>query len=243
MYSTIPKRRATMPKCRGMTLNHQTFRTQREAQDFVRTLLHSISETNSVKQGHKDDYTTLCALVERHPESSTKLRNMCDLGIRRNRMNPRCMEMYVVYKDGAIEDISWVKCISGKPTSVDHDFRAALRCSVEGQIHTWRKVSKSQYCDLCQTWLQGTPWHVDHVIHFQKLAADFVAEYGICVPNKYDDHSDGSNRAVFRQCDEHIAAKFGEYHQAHAKLRALCSHCNLTRPKWGSDHQIDGLLE
>ena len=212
----------------------RTFDTQKQLEDYIRGLLQAIGVCKSVKAKGERPFNDLVDVLQRHPDSERKLERLSDIAIVKNVMNARAYEVHVVRDDGTSVDISWKLCVSGKPKTHKLLLRTAMRTSIQPQINDFRMgLPRSELftCMLCQHPTRGIV-HIDHVIHFDKLADDFVRVVTDEIPTTFADSSDGTNRAVFKPEDSAFELKWQAYHHKHAVLRALCPTCNLKREKY-----------
>jgi hypothetical protein len=161
------------------------------------------------------------------------LRNISDFSIKRNTLNGRAYELNIVRLDGTETDISWRLCISGKRPSNITTLYAAFRTVIDEQTMEFRTlVKENATCELCKTYTKK--FHVDHVVHFQKLVTDFLNTTTLQVPIQFADCDDGTHRHTFLEADNAISRAFSDYHRRHAVLRVLCAPCNLSRTKFSS---------
>ena len=208
----------------------QQFKTKKKATDYVRDLIYRIKVTDSVKGKGNSYYEQLLEIARLHPESAVKLRNISDFFITRNRLNVRALQLNVKRLDGTVTDISWTCCIKGEPSDMTNLY-AAFRHVVQDQTMEFRTlVHENATCELCST--HAHKFHVDHVVHFQQLVADFLTTTTLQVPTQFAECDDGTHRHTFLEADDAIARAFSDYHRRHAELRVLCATCNLSRTKY-----------
>ena len=213
------------------------FSTKKAAEDYVRKLLVEIGFCSSVKARGHDYFDVLLAVASRHPNHTEKLIDVVDFSVQRNVMNPKAYELYVLNSNGKRTDISWRICVSGKPKSTKTDLYSAMRYSVEDHIAAYRHDCITLHCALCASSIADCMYHVDHVVHFEKLVIDFLnAQPKASVPSEFMECKDGTNRYVFKAEDQAFSDAFYMYHKEHAMLRKVCPKCNMTRPKHCTSH-------
>lgn len=207
------------------------FKTQKLAEDYVRNLIIKINICDSVKNRGIEYYNKLYDIILKHPDSDSKLRNIEDFKISKNKLNINAYELYIIKKDGIIEDVSWRICASGKHKKMKQEFVSALRYTIENQIYDFKKISDLTICSLCGLSTNNTP-HIDHIIHFDKIVEDFQKYIKKEAPINFDNAPDNTNRRMFKEEDKEYEQEWNNYHKNNAKLRVLCKRCNLTREKY-----------
>lgn len=96
-----------------------------------------------------------------------------------------------------------------------------LRDIISPQIKHYRNTHcELDNCKLCGKSMKDA--QVDHEIPFKVLVDDWLITHNLDIES-FSKLSD-----VQRQL---LCKDFSDYHLKHAKLRYLCKHCNLTRPK------------
>lgn len=104
---------------------------------------------------------------------------------------------------------------------------SAMRSSIDEQIYLFRKENE-QRCVFCDS---VNELQVDHEIHFDTIATNFIDSVGIeNIPKTFGNTDDGTNRKCFLEIDDNFKNEWTDYHRKHATLRMLCKKCNLTRP-------------
>ncbi len=107
---------------------------------------------------------------------------------------------------------------------------SAMRSSVDEQIFQFKK-NNPEKCVLCTN---TDKLHVDHIIHFDEIALNFInimENENINIPNTFGDTNDETHRRCFLEIDNNFKNKWIDYHYKNATLRMLCQTCNLTRTK------------
>ncbi len=220
-----------------INIGYQNFNTKKGAFEYIQDLLYNkIGVCNSVK--HNTCYFNIFfSLIQNHPDFETKCKNVIDFKIIPNKLNKKALELRIIkIKDNYLidEDISWRLCITKKSKSTSQKLKIALRYSIEYQIKIFRKNSNINDCILCNKKINSLDSHVDHENYFEKIIQDFhssIKNINI-IPTDFDDTDDDTNRCMFKQKDEQYENLWKQFHFQNAKLRIICSKCNLSRKKY-----------
>lgn len=142
----------------------------------------------------------------------------------------RCF--YAVRTDGTEVDFSWKKCVEGH--SPWFTFCKAARYAVSDQIVAFRDQEFARGLSRCP--IDGAVLTVEtsHVDHFNPTFGDLVRSFvgdtdWESVP--LVDHPAGAGGRVF--ADPQYAARFAAFHAAHANLRVISAHANLSTLRKG----------
>ena len=193
-----------------------------ETEYFKKILNKGVCE--SLVEDRKQDYDELMELFKKHPDYPSKLEGVIDMKIMRNKRNPKCYEFNLIRQNGLIEDISYRCCINTRNSN--HDFLNAMRNCINPQIQDFKRLSKKE-CEFCK---DTNNIHIDHIYMFKNLVSDFITiQDKKNIPTKFDDNID--NMAIFKKEDIDFSNEWYSYHYVHARLRCLCSKCNLSRSK------------
>ena len=218
------------------------FKSKKELKKHVASMISEIGDVESLKTLNEQYFLFFIDLCKRHPNYVQKhLANIFDFRISRNVMNNNFKTVTVVKNDSSECTISWNACVLGIRVSDSKKFKESLRNSIVNQTTEFKRNanqvnSKNIFtCELCNCSLQNldtTQFHVDHVIHFQKLVVDFMDLHPeIEIPTNYNNNSYTSH-VEFKPENAWIGLLFAQYHLRHAILRVLCARCNLTRPHY-----------
>jgi hypothetical protein len=219
-----------------MKVSHRNkdYSTKKDFEEYVKCLIYNrIGICNSVLSKNIVLFNELDELMQRHPDYNEKTKTMKDMKIIKNKMNKKALEIRVIKSDGTEEDISWRIATDGKRKSNGQDLSAALRASIRFQVWEFKQKNNNNVCEICQ--LITDDIHADHIIQFDKLMIDFLKickKNSIKIPEKFSQLNDGSNQTCFLTKDVSFESNWYDYHLEHAKLRILCSQCNLRRPKY-----------
>jgi hypothetical protein len=221
---------------RMITVGDKTFTSQKKLHTYVKEWFDKVGFCNSVKESNMQLYEFLVLLVKRYPD---RVLPYIDFSIQPNHMNRCAYELRIIEPDGNTFPISWVKCVSGRPDSPKSLLRSAMRTCISPQIvayrstinechESWDKVSNTYICSICDkpTWKT----HIDHVVHFEKIAQDFLDQWNGSVPCGFQSEPN-TNRTMFKESDSVFSNAFAEYHFDKAILRITCVSCNLSREK------------
>ena len=209
----------------------KTYKTQGEFEAFVKNLIYNgIGICDDIKNIYPSHYITLIEVLKRHPDYISKTQNMCNVKITRDILNINALKIIIINTDESEIDISWKCSITGKPKGNKHELMSAMRSSVDEQIFQFRK-NNPEKCVLCTN---TDKLHVDHIIHFDEIALNFInimKNKNINIPNTFGDTNDETHRRCFLEIDNNFKNKWIDYHYTNATLRMLCQTCNLTRTK------------
>jgi hypothetical protein len=198
---------------------------------YVKILIYDkIGYCDSVKLEKNAFYDELNLLLKRHPEYITKTEKMIDFKISYDLLNIKALKILILNNDGSETDISWRVAIKGIPKTSKQDLFSALRTTIMPQIYNFRKKNEN-ICEYCK---KTEELHVDHVIHFEEIAQNFLNKMnleGVKIPDNFDEIDNGTHLLIFDKKDKKFRDSWYDYHQENAILRILCKSCNLTRTK------------
>lgn len=177
----------------------------------------------SLKKERSEDFNDFMELFKYHPESEIKLLDVIDLCIVYNKRNSKCFEINLIKSNGEIQDISYRCCISQRRNNFN--LNQALRYAIEPQIQEFR-YNNEMKCNFCHS-IDNI--HIDHIIMFKDLVNEYLKTILKPIPNEFDDNE--FNGSKFKIKDRQFERDWFIYHQNNAKLRCLCSKCNLSRKK------------
>ena len=175
----------------------------------------------SLKDERNEDFIDFMELFKYHPESDTKLRDVIDICIISNKKNKKYFELNLIKSNGEIEDISYRCCINERNNTFN--LNRALRYAIEPQIQDFRYKNEMK-CSFCNS-IDNV--HIDHIIMFKNLVKEFLKLNSKSIPTDFDDKE--YNGSKFKLKDKQFEEDWFIYHKNNAKLRCLCSKCNLSR--------------
>ena len=215
-----------------LVIGSKQFNSQKDCENYVRNLFSTIGLCSSIKKTTHFDF--IHDLVKRHPKYLEKCKNLKDFELVRNKFNKNAFELHLIRDDETVEDISWRICITGKTKTDKQLLFSALRYSIQEQIIEYKNNVIIENCMLCQKVLCNGDIHVDHIIHFEKIANDFlnISLKNRHTPTTFDNSNDNSNRKKFKKEDIQFENDWKIYHKKNSNLRLVCKKCNLTREKW-----------
>lgn len=206
-----------------MEINRRFFPTKRSALRYVSNFLQ-----NTRRLEPEDAAWVIRDVLSLHPQWATKSKGMQSIAIRPQGRPGN--NMFVIRKhDGATEDISYRTCITTR--SERSQVNRALRQAVNPDISAFRSkmfpASDSEVaCAACATPCRNTPsTHVDHVVPFRTIVANFATQHGIDL-TAIQTRSSGTYRLI---SDVDLRTAWHSYHTAHAALRVMCAKCNLQK--------------
>jgi len=209
----------------------KTYKTQGEFEAFVKNFIYNeIGICDNIKDIYPSHYITLIEILKRHPDFNCKTQNMCNIKITRDILNINAVKIIIINTDESENDISWKCAITGTSKGNKHHLMSAMRSSVDEQILQFRKDNEGK-CALCS---KTGKLHVDHIIHFDEIALNFInimKDKNINIPITFGDTNDDTHRKYFLEIDNTYKNEWIEYHNKYATLRILCQTCNLTRTK------------
>jgi len=208
-----------------MDIADKHFKTKKSAEEYVRDMITKIGVCESVKTHNRDNYNFLIDLFSRHPKYPEKIYNMTDISIVPNKVTPRFLELNLIRHDGTTDDISWRNCISGVERN---KFKCAMRVAIDEQIKLFRSTHNNE-CAICKT-TSADEYHVDHENHFEEILYNYLKTTTKDTPTIFQNAS--NNMKMFMPDNKDYEDEWKLFHEANAKLRMLCSTCNLKRPKW-----------
>jgi 5-methylcytosine-specific restriction endonuclease McrA len=165
----------------------------------------------------------LMALLERHPHKAEKIGSGVQYFVLERSPGNRGVRTFAVRAEGAV-DFSWKICCAGKDPGAGRKLTMALRYAVRGQINDWIEEQKPTHCKSCETMFRTRlDWHVDHVVPFKLLSAEFL--HGRKAPTEFTD-LEISGGHKFSMADWEFERDWLAFHKDKATLQALCVECN-----------------
>lgn len=210
-----------------VSIGDLTFSSKKDAEIYVKNKMTSIGSVGNLKENYYEHFMFFYTLFLKHNYSDEKLKKCVDIRLF-NTYNGLALE--IVNDDDTYTDISWRKCITNRNDTNNALFKKALRNTIKPQIDEFRCNNDVSYCELCNCSINNKNSHIDHIIHFHKLVSQFCDEYDFGdIPTQYDKISN-TYMVTFLEEDEIIGEAFYDFHLENAKLRKICSNCNLKRP-------------
>jgi len=199
------------------------FKTKKELKEYTKNIIYDkVGITSSIKNNYPQYWDFFIYLFSGHYDYNNKIKDMDDIIITNNKQNKKYLEINIKKNNGDIIDISYNKCISGKPKD---NLTLAMRNSITPQIMEFKKNNEN-ICVLCGS---DQKIHIDHFKpQFIELKKNFLLKHEQ-VPEKFDDNYFHSK--IFKPEDLKFQKNWEEYHKKNCCLRVLCQKCNLSRPK------------
>ena len=198
-------------------LGHK-FKNQALAKQYVRSLILKYPHGSPITDPEDKAFVTF--LISLHSEKETKIGlGVKDfISIRDFNKNPALLIERI---DGSKVDVSWVHCITGQKKK---EIVVAMRQAIKEQILDF-KHSSVLVCEICSS---TDKIHVDHQ---EPTFKELVKEFLEANPNQPKDFNEcpNTNMAIFKLEDKEFSMAWQKFHAINAKLRILCSKCNLAQ--------------
>ncbi|TXH46397.1 MAG: DUF3223 domain-containing protein [Desulfurellales bacterium] len=219
-------------KC--FVVNGESFKTKKELQDRVRSILWAYRHGDIVNMF---DAPFLTELFGMHPSAVQKIGcGIAAIEVRRNPVYTNTQGFWIIRLDGSETDISYLECLTETPHH--KRFERACRVAVEPSIIKFKQqafdaAGGKLRCPFTGDWLSFAGAHVDHIAPktFQSMLADFVRKHGIdvesvkvngkCVDGAIQDTLDNAG----------LEQSWIQYHDALADLRVVSRTGNLSHAK------------
>jgi hypothetical protein len=200
------------------------FTSQKKAKEYYTNIFNTIGECNNLKDLYPQYYNIIFNLLQNHP--TNKANNIDNIHISKS----NCGKYFLpfIIKNGQINSISYIKCITKKSETPIQNLKLAMREAISFQIINFKNTNYN-ICSLCKK--EDQPFHVDHIYHFDKLYNDFMNNKKNLLKLSNIYIKDNFNRPVFIEKDYEFKDEWVKYHQLHAILRITCAKCNLSRTK------------
>jgi hypothetical protein len=174
------------------------------------------------------DKEFLMNLFTMHPSFEQKKGDgIKDIKIKRTIYGNNCF--YIERTDGSGTDISYLKCINGRPTKIS-EIKKACRTAIRSEV-VKIKNSVNYGIDTCQFTgevLNENNTHIDHYnLKFNEVVNNWLKLKDVeFLASKLNNKKDNEVEVFF--IDENIIADFLEYHNKNTHLRAVSKKANLT---------------
>lgn len=209
-----------------LTVNGIYFKNQNIAKQYVRDII----ERNMGDKIYPidDDYQFLDELIARHPN-----KNITDhiewFECVRN-INAAPALNYCV--NGAVDDISWIKCVTKREDKPKDLLIECLRTAVKNQTQGYKDVNFNigDACKICGKVLNSTrAAQVDHkTISFKEIKEEFISQTELTVPTRFYDEG-GHWPAKFTHQDREFENAWSAFHALKADYQILCAQCNIRK--------------
>ena len=146
------------------SLEKFTFKTKKEMQDYVRSVVYSLGE--SVIKPDSPHFTLFKDIIKKE--------NIIEFHIVKNPINKKAFHMMYKLKNGSMIDFSWLKC---GLDSVDNSLIKAMRNEIYEDIINFKKHCEKK-CVFCN--VTDSEFHVDHhEPSFKQLSDSFLEDKNI----------------------------------------------------------------
>ena len=199
----------------SLQFEDRTFQTPIAAIAFLKSYLN---HHESIPEA---DYPLISAFMKRHPKGLQSTDKIVIIPNCEKYPNIRCFA--VIGEDGVVEKRGAKAIING----YDHkeDVIHCLRWLIKPQIDEWKEQHQMpDKCPLCNKPIEKP--HIDHIVPFRSILYDFLDAFHLNLDDIEIVHERGADKHLK---DEELGKKFIRYHKQRAKLRYLCSHCNIRR--------------
>ncbi len=219
--------RTNMPR---VEVAGRTFDSQKQLEGLCRNLWKEIDACEDVRKHPCAEFAEfILCLLNRHPNAHNKLhcRPLERIELRKTGAGHGFRLHYV---GGGVDDISWRKCVSGKPASQRQRLTAAFRQVVQPQIDEFRAANPVAKCTRCNIEFgNDDPSHIDHAPpwEFRVIVEKFTGTHGEPTGDMVANAPLTMYRHRFHDEHKAYADEFARYHREHACLRVICKTCNL----------------
>ena len=196
---------------------------------YTTDLIMRIKECKSLRHEYPQEFLFFRKLLNRHPEKNKKgVYRLIDIEFRKFPITKKIIkysdiQIFIHFKDGKSDSISWSKCIKGEDNPIQQKLVWAMRSSIKEQVQEFKATQVNVPCLFCNT---NDYLTVDHIIKFRDIAKDFIDLY----PNHpMQFQKNNLAQEVFRDDkeDQEYMKKWQDYHRQRAQLRILCIDCNV----------------
>jgi len=200
-----------------------TYPTQKAAKEAVRTILYACPIGHTLSG---PDAAFMLDLLDLHPEADDKVG--CGVESIQVEQNYGSRGFWLTRRDGSRTDFSFLACIR-PPTTADNA-RAAFRSEIREQVHRYRDEQFNGdvvRCDVTGVPVTRGEAHIDHATPLRDLLLAFLAIEGLDLDGvAVQPTRDGETTTEL--LDRGLAARWGAYHAANARLRVVTRHTNLS---------------
>lgn len=204
-------------------IGDKVFDSKDDAKKEIQGVLHRYKPGQELSP---EDAEFISEVVLLHPEAEKKIGKGIS-GIMVHKVSLyKTLGFCIRHPNGAIEPFSFNKCL--RPPSQRELALKAMRQLVASQIIGFKNVALEGiwaiYCPLTGEEISEDNCHVDHILPFRSLAADFESGQGVRLEDLETVSGEGPEVNLV---DKEIAAKWVEYHSKRAQLRLVSRRGNL----------------
>lgn len=223
-----------MGRAKPVELDTRAFEKQSDATTFFREMLNRYRPGDRVSE---EDSLHLAALLERHPEYTTKVGCGVDhFEVQMTEHGTPCFR--IVRVDGNGTDFSYPRCISGRAPSRKQEVSAAFRQAVKFGLYEARDAFFATHkdhegcvtCAVTGERLRRDQAHMDHrpPMTFEVIVTTFLAHRGLS-PEDVPLTTGQDDQVSPAITDEALCVAFREYHARVARLDFVKSTINLAQ--------------
>lgn len=201
------------------------FKTKKAATAAVREILYRYQPGDTLTDS---DAEFMLGVLCRHPEADEKVG--CGVSSIQVEQNGPTVGFWLTRRDGSRTDFSFVACIT--PPTKEAEAKAAMRLEIRNQIERYRESVFARRdetrCPIGGDTITKATCHVDHASPtFTELVRGFLTIEGKALRDvAVLPTTDGSTTTIM--ADRDLAARWSEYHRAHATLRTVSRAANLS---------------
>lgn len=188
---------------------------------YIRQVIGATPVGGEVEGG--EARAVLVDLVGRHPDATRKLAGQVVSAFLVRRHVYGQKELWIRRADGSEEDISWIRCVEGKPLSTRAELIAAMRRSVSLDCHIESLRRRDEVCAHCsgpgEVLDHSGPLFIEIVEGFLKLNPPGEAVL-ISSPEL-------NGKTLDPRTD--YASRWSDYHTAEARYQILCKPCHKVK--------------
>jgi hypothetical protein len=227
-----------------LRIGRWTFPTKKAAEDHVREILRNAQFPDNAAwrhdpisrplTGEEDQFVR--ALLEIHPRRDS----IVDCGVRRvcvqqikDSIGRPCRRLIVNRTDDSWRDFAWSYALS--PRSAARKLKSILRFLTTPQLSDFKERNFRGVCDFCGRQLDLLHCHVDHIAPdtFDGLVEGWLHSVRLTALDVSTVDRSGYQQST-RIEDPLLEQAWIEYHQINARLRCVCSKCNLSTLRKGT---------
>ena len=209
---------------KAVQLPSKSFKTQKEAIEFFKEMLHKYSEEQIL---NLDDSRLLLELLRRHPEAEDKIGDGIKYFYRGTSPEYHTPCFFIMRIDDQATEFSYVSCIKGDAPTTEQLFYRACRHAVSDELisqknEAFRKGGGKLACSVTGDLITSDEAEYQHFIpKFKDIVRGFVTHNNlILTPNLISHGVDMQDVVHFT--DPIMEAEFKNYHRANAVHFRIC---------------------
>ena len=208
----------------AISFSEQTFKTQKDVQQFIKSTIDQCAFLETIDEKHKF-FVVYMALLKIHFNRLDKEGD----GVKHFFFSPNMYghkELQICRLDDSIVSMSCSYAKIRKDKNPYQELRSALRYSIADQTLEFRqKQIYPFHCVMC--WTQVKTFQVDHIYPFSMIVQEFLNETQIKVPDIF--YKNKHNMLEFLPTDKEFEDTWKIYHKNKSTYQILCIHCNIQK--------------